>query len=135
MARFCIIAAIPLILFGSGIQAFSPDSNILSRKIANSDAFKSSLPFVASNLKTTPTTQLNEMLTQTELPEKLYFEKERETPKVLGGVKIGLRKLVVVTGASSGLGLKCAATLSKTGKYFVVMACRDVKKGKKGMML
>merc|ERR1712012_847189 len=74
---------------------------------------------------------LNALLTRTELPEKLYFEKEKETPKVLGGLKIGLRKLVVVTGASSGLGLKCAATLAKTGRYFVVMACRDVEKGKR----
>mmetsp|Transcript_12550 Transcript_12550/g.22770 ORF Transcript_12550/g.22770 Transcript_12550/m.22770 type:complete len:427 (-) Transcript_12550:124-1404(-) len=75
-------------------------------------------------------TALSEMLTQTELPEKLYFEEDREMPKVLGGLKIGLRKLVVITGASSGLGLNCAVTLAKTGKYFVVMACRDVEKGK-----
>jgi protochlorophyllide reductase len=47
-------------------------------------------------------------------------------------VKIGLRKLVVITGASSGLGLNCAATLAKTGRYHVVMACRDVEKAKKG---
>jgi len=72
------------------------------------------------------------MLQQTELPEKLYFPQEKETPKVLGGLKIGLRELVVVTGASSGLGLNCAATLAKTGQYFVVMACRDVEKGKRG---
>jgi protochlorophyllide reductase len=71
------------------------------------------------------------MLTQTELPQKLYFEKEKEMPKVLGGLKIGLRQLVVITGASSGLGLNCAVTLAKTGKYFVVMACRDVEKAKK----
>lgn len=61
----------------------------------------------------------------------MYFPKEKETPKVLGGLKIGTRKLVVVTGASSGLGLACAETLSKTGRYFVVMACRDVEKAKK----
>ena len=40
-----------------------------------------------------------------------------------------------VTGASSGLGLNCAVTLAKTGKYFVVMACRDVEKGKKGALV
>lgn len=70
-------------------------------------------------------------LTTTELPEKLYFPKEKEFPKVLGGIKIGLRKLCVVTGASSGLGLNAAATLAKTGRHFVIMACRDVEKGKK----
>lgn len=76
-------------------------------------------------------TELSDMLTQTELPEKLYFPKEKEIPKVLGGIKIGLRKLVVVTGASSGLGAACAETLAKTGRHFVVMAVRDVEKGKK----
>jgi len=68
--------------------------------------------------------------TQAELPEKLYFTKEKEVPKVLGGLQIGLRKLVVITGASSGLGLNCASTLAKTGNYFVIMAVRDVEKGK-----
>lgn len=65
-----------------------------------------------------------------ELPEKYYFPQEKETPKVLGGVRIGTRKLCVVTGASSGLGLNCANTLVKSGRHFVVMACRDVEKGK-----
>jgi len=74
---------------------------------------------------------MSAMLTQTELPEKLYFGKE-ELPKVLGGLKIGTRELVVVTGASSGLGLNAAATLAKTDRFFVVMACRDVEKAKAG---
>ena len=74
---------------------------------------------------------LKAMLTEAELPSKIYFGKvDKETPKVMGGIQIGLRKLVVITGASSGLGRKCASTLAKTGKYFVVMACRDVEKGK-----
>lgn len=72
------------------------------------------------------------MLQETALPEKLYIPEQKEIPKVLGGLKIGLRELVVVTGASSGLGLNAAATLAKSGKYFVVMAVRDVEKGKKG---
>lgn len=80
-------------------------------------------------------TELEAMLTETELPEKLYFPKEKETPKVLGGLQIGLRKLVCITGASSGLGLNCAATLAKTGRYFVVMACRNVEKAKEGECL
>jgi protochlorophyllide reductase len=73
------------------------------------------------------------MLQKTDLPEKLYFPKEKEIPKVLGGLKIGLRQLIVITGASSGLGLYAAKTLVKTGRYFVVMACRDVEKAKNGM--
>eukprot|EP00956_Cyclotella_meneghiniana_P045697 scaffold380863_cov76-Cyclotella_meneghiniana.AAC.1 len=71
------------------------------------------------------------MLTETDLPEKLYFREAKEKPKVLGGIKIGNRKLTVITGASSGLGLNCAATLTKTGRHFVVMAVRDVEKGKR----
>jgi len=76
-------------------------------------------------------TSLNAVPTTAELPEKYYFPQEKETPKVLGGLKIGKRKLCVVTGASSGLGLNAAAVLGKTGRHFVVMACRDVEKGKR----
>ena len=77
-------------------------------------------------------TELNAVLQDMEMPAKYYPPKEKEVPKVLGGVKIGLRKLVVITGASSGLGLNTATTLAKTGRYFVVMAVRDVEKGKRG---
>jgi protochlorophyllide reductase len=79
----------------------------------------------------TSPTLLADMLTQTELPEKLYLPKDKEAPKVLGGTKIGSRRLTVITGASSGLGLNCAVALAKTGRHFVVMACRDVEKGKR----
>lgn len=79
-------------------------------------------------------TELNALLQNVDIAEKYYPPKEKEAPKVLGGVKIGLRKLAVVTGASSGLGLNCATTLAKTGRYFVVMACRDVEKAKKGKL-
>ena len=67
---------------------------------------------------------------------KLYDPSQKETPKVLGGVKIGLRELVVITGASSGLGLATAKQFMKNSdKYFIVMACRDVEKGKQGELL
>lgn len=67
-----------------------------------------------------------------DLPEKLYSTKAKETPKVLGGLKIGLRELVCITGASSGLGLATAEELAKSGKYYVIMAVRDVEKAKRG---
>ena len=70
-----------------------------------------------------------------QLPEKLYFPKDKEAPKILGGVKIGTRKLSVVTGASSGLGLNAAYTLATTGRHFVIMAVSDVEKGKRGRFL
>lgn len=129
MVRLLAIAT-ALVLGASGTIAFAPKANKAARTAQK--------PVVASPLFKLPslprmptTTATGDMLTQTELPEKMYFPKEKETPKVLGGLKIGTRKLVVVTGASSGLGLACAETLSKTGRYFVVMACRDVEKAKK----
>lgn len=86
--------------------------------------------FKAPSTEAKSPTELCAMLTQTELPEKLYFKQDKELPKVLGGLQIGLRKLVVITGASSGLGANCAATLAKTGDYFVIMAVRNVEKAK-----
>eukprot|EP00521_Asterionellopsis_glacialis_P001049 CAMPEP_0195262728 /NCGR_PEP_ID=MMETSP0706-20130129/9916_1 /TAXON_ID=33640 /ORGANISM="Asterionellopsis glacialis, Strain CCMP134" /LENGTH=415 /DNA_ID=CAMNT_0040316841 /DNA_START=58 /DNA_END=1305 /DNA_ORIENTATION=+ len=105
--------------------AFAPSMNKAVKPMASqSTLFKN----VVVNTPST-TTERQDMLTQTELPEKLYFKKE--SPKILGGIKVGLRKLVVITGASSGLGLNCAATLAKTGNYYVIMACRDTDKGKR----
>lgn len=73
--------------------------------------------------------QLQAAMVAEELP--LYVPQQKEIPKVLGGIKIGLRKLTVITGASSGLGLSTATALVNSGRHFVVMACRDVEKGKK----
>jgi protochlorophyllide reductase len=66
----------------------------------------------------------------TGMQEKYYTRESKELPNFLGGLKIGLKKLVVVTGASSGLGLNCAVALAKDGDHHVIMACRDVEKGK-----
>jgi len=63
--------------------------------------------------------------TQWEGLEKLYQKKEG--PKIAGGVKVGTRRVVVVTGASSGLGLSATRALCDQG-YFVVAAVRDPKK-------
>jgi hypothetical protein len=63
---------------------------------------------------------------------KIYSSDSKEAPKILGGVKIGLRKLVVITGASSGLGLSTTISLAKTDKYHVIMACRNIEKAKRG---
>lgn len=117
-----ILAALPLCA-----TAFAPSSSITSLQ-------QGAATTAAAGIATTPSFAVSTSslgLTTTELPEKLYFPKEKEAPKVLGGIKIGLRKLCVITGASSGLGLNCAATLAKTGRHFIVMAVRDVEKGKK----
>jgi len=52
-----------------------------------------------------------------------------DLPPVLGGVKSGNKKLVVVTGASSGLGRECAKDLINRD-FFVVCAVRDPEKMK-----
>ena len=88
-------------------------------------------PLVAPSIASTETARLA-VLQPMDIPEKLYDKKTKEMPKILGGLKIGLREIVVVTGASSGLGLNTAAELAKSGKYFVVMAVRDVEKAKQG---
>ena len=49
--------------------------------------------------------------------------RKRKAVKVFGD-----KKLAVITGASSGLGLETAAELLQTGKYHVFGAVRDVEK-------
>ena len=126
-ATFAAVAALAV----SSCVAFTPNAqkNGIASKAASS--FGGIVPTSDGQSQSSSETEMSAMLTQTELPEKLYFGKE-EIPKVLGGLKIGTRELVVVTGASSGLGLNAAATLAKTGRFFVVMACRDVEKAKAG---
>lgn len=113
-------------------SAFSPVQHLSSASRSSlTSATTTALPAVSTPGKRT-------LLQETEMPppktmertEVIYDKNEKEAPKVLGGVRIGLRKLVVITGASSGLGLNAAATLAKSGRYFVVMACRNVEKGK-----
>ena len=53
---------------------------------------------------------------------------KRDLPPVLGGLKLGTRRLVVLTGASSGLGLWTAKALCDAGDYYVVCAVRDPAK-------
>ncbi|KAL9190167.1 hypothetical protein ACHAXT_007378 [Thalassiosira profunda] len=125
MVRFAPFAAAVAYRAASS-EAFAPASSQIRTQRLTSAANQ----VVAAPIASSPTL-LSDMLTQTELPEKLYLPKEKEAAKVLGGVKIGNRKLTVITGASSGLGLNCAVALSKTGRHFVVMAVRDVEKGKR----
>jgi len=128
MVRFIFVAAAFL---ASSAAAFAPAaSQVRTQRFTfseNNHVQQIATPYFTA---TSTTTSLADMLTQTELPEKIYLPEDKESAKVLGGLKIGTRKLTVITGASSGLGLNCAAALSKTGRHFVVMACRDVEKGK-----
>ncbi|CAL9112495.1 unnamed protein product [Musa textilis] len=49
----------------------------------------------------------------------------------LQGKKVLRKGVVVITGASSGLGLATAKALAETGKWHVIMACRDFLKAEK----
>nr|GMC76255.1 protochlorophyllide reductase-like [Ipomoea batatas]GMD49063.1 protochlorophyllide reductase-like [Ipomoea batatas]GMD51404.1 protochlorophyllide reductase-like [Ipomoea batatas]GMD53255.1 protochlorophyllide reductase-like [Ipomoea batatas]GMD58058.1 protochlorophyllide reductase-like [Ipomoea batatas] len=57
------------------------------------------------------------------------------TPGVTGAQVSGKKTLrkgtVVVTGASSGLGLATAKALAESGKWHVIMACRDFLKAER----
>lgn len=121
---------IQFLLVAVGVTAFAPSTHLFSPPTRTRTTTASN-NFLIQQPTNVESFTLNAMLQQVELPEKLYIPKEKEIPKVLGGLKIGLRKLVVITGASSGLGLNTAITLAKSGRYFVVMACRDVEKGKR----
>ena len=59
---------------------------------------------------------------------KLYDKADVEAPKLAGGLVVGTRRIVVITGASSGLGLSATKALTQRGGFFVVAAVRDTKK-------
>jgi len=44
---------------------------------------------------------------------------------------MALTKTYIVTGGNSGLGLECASVLAQDSSALVILACRDVAKGKK----
>jgi protochlorophyllide reductase len=124
MLRYIALAA----LVASSV-AFVPAFDNVAK---HAQAIKSPLFKAPAVDPSTSLTELCATLAETDANEMLYKPSDKETPKVLGGVQIGLRKLVVVTGSTSGLGLNCAATLAKSGKYFVIMAVRDTDKGLRG---
>jgi len=125
MVRFISFLAAAAYL-ASPTEAFAPaPSQIRTQRLTSNNQNVQIASQIASP------TLLADMLTQTELPATLYPPSDKETAKVLGGIKIGSRKLTVITGASSGLGLNTAVALSKTGRHFVVMAVRDIEKAKR----
>merc|ERR1719160_1749114 len=62
-----------------------------------------------------------------ELAGKKLYDGKAGFPPIWGGVKVGTRRIVVVTGASSGLGLWATKALVDKN-YFVICGVRDVQK-------
>jgi len=127
MIRFLTVACLATLAAGFAPARFQQTGILSNSATITTSVVSPSSPRVAPSLAAVSSGEKSGVSRSS----KIYSPDSKEIPKVLGGVKIGLRKLVVVTGASSGLGLNAAVTLAKTGKYFVVMACRDVEKGKK----
>ncbi|KAK6131560.1 hypothetical protein DH2020_034700 [Rehmannia glutinosa] len=53
------------------------------------------------------------------------------TPSTIQAKKTLRKGTVIITGASSGLGLATAKALAETGKWHIIMACRDFLKAEK----
>mmetsp|Transcript_3165 Transcript_3165/g.4396 ORF Transcript_3165/g.4396 Transcript_3165/m.4396 type:complete len:411 (+) Transcript_3165:70-1302(+) len=90
------------------------------------------LPISSGNLRAVKTTlKMSATAEPLKVAPKLEsppVDSSPQFPKVNGGILIGTRKLAVVTGASSGLGLYGALELAKSGDYYVILACRNVER-------
>ena len=123
-----MIRLLTLLLAASSAAAFTSPARY-QQTATRAATFISSTPSITSSSTALSALKGAELPTETKIYDR---KKSGEMPKVLGGLKIGLREIVVITGASSGLGLNAAVALAKSGKYFVVMAVRDVEKAKRG---
>lgn len=115
----------------SAVSAFMPAMESTSKvSVVNSNSLMTpgSFQSYAADYSAVSCTQLNAMATG----QKLYPPEAKETPKVFGGIRAALKELVVITGASSGLGLSTTIALCNSGDYHVIMACRNTEKAKKG---
>jgi protochlorophyllide reductase len=123
--------SLTLFLAASTAGAFAPSQRAM--RTTTTTTTTTTTPFVSRGPFSQSPISATQLAVAAQQSAKLY--EKAEAPKVLGGLlKIGKRELVVITGASSGLGLSTAANLAKTGKYYVVMAVRDPEKAKQGTL-
>ena len=81
----------------------------------------------AVRMGTAPLAVLRQRETEEQPVEQQLYDRA-EAPKVAGGLVVGTKRIVVITGASSGLGLSATRALISQGGYFIVAAVRDTKK-------
>lgn len=111
LASFTLLVSAAALMPGAPLLSRSPASTGLSGSICPTVPARSVAPRAA---------------VASEPKQKIYTS--GETPKVLGALKAGTRKLVVITGASSGLGLACAKAIADAGGHYIICAVRDPKK-------
>jgi protochlorophyllide reductase len=112
------------LLLSSVAFAFLAGPPMLQQRVLGMQAHAALVqpPLVAAGPSTSRVTSICAAVAE---PPKRYTRKE--APKVAGGIKVGTRRVVVITGASSGLGLSATEALVRDG-YFVVAGVRDTDK-------
>jgi hypothetical protein len=96
MVRFVSYLVAAAFLASSSTDAFSTAgvSRVARAQTSDAQRIVIGVSSPSSSSISSSSTLLNAaMLTQTELPEKVYLPADKEIAKVLGGLKIGSRKL------------------------------------------
>jgi len=102
---------------------------VLAASIAVTSAFQSTLPSRSRASHSAVDARRTTALKALEMPKFEFKLPTFEFPSPGGNSKIGNKKICVITGASSGLGLEATRVLTtERDDYFVVAAVRDVEK-------
>ena len=110
------------------VLSFQMHSRIFSPSVSAVSSTATSFSSAASNSVREFTRRGRVVVQASAVPS---LPKVGSIPPVLGGLKAGFKKLCVVTGASSGLGLDAAKVLADNDDYFVICAVRNPEKMKK----
>lgn len=136
MTRFAR-AVLPVLLLAAGAAGFlqipTTSSFVSTRASTASPCTSASRTTLSRSRRDVIAAQTTAGSTAAEPKTIGEYRAKRKTsgvPPVLGGIKAGFKKLVVITGASSGLGREAARVLAEKDDYFVICAVRDVEKMK-----